>query len=82
MKKILIGTALAGMIVGTFASFSFAAPLPAPVANGSAANIVQVDARCGPHHFFTGGHRDRFGHWIPGHCVRYDDHGRGGHYDR
>lgn len=41
MKKILIGTALAGMIVGTFASLSFAAPLPARLDNG-ATNIVRV----------------------------------------
>jgi hypothetical protein len=77
MKKILIGTALAGIVVGSFASISFAAPLPARLDNGSSANIVQVDMRCGPHHHFVGGHRDRYGHRIPGHCVRNYDHDRG-----
>jgi hypothetical protein len=77
MKKILIGTALAGLIVGTFASLSFAAPLPARLDNGSSANIVQVDSRCGPHHHFIGGFRDRYGHWHSGRCVRSDDHNRG-----
>jgi hypothetical protein len=77
MKKILIGTALAGLIVGTFASLSFAAPLPGKLDNGSSANIVQVDSRCGPHHHFTGGFRDRYGHWHSGHCVRNEDHDRG-----
>jgi hypothetical protein len=77
MKKILIGTALAGMIVGTFASISFAAPLPAKLDNDGGA-IVQVDMRCGPHHHMVGGHRDRFGHWMRAHCVRNYDRG----YDR
>jgi Ni/Co efflux regulator RcnB len=73
MKKILIGTALAGMVVGSFASLSFAAPLPAKLDNGSSANIVQVDSHCGPHHHMTHGFRDRFGHWHSGHCVRNDE---------
>ena len=80
MKKILIGTALAGVIVGTVASLSFAAPLPARLDNGSA--IVQVDMRCGPHHHFVGGHRDRFGHWMSGHCVRNHDRDRDRDRDR
>jgi hypothetical protein len=70
MKKILFGTALAGLIVGTFASLSFAAPLPPKLDNGSSANIVQVDSRCGPHHHYMHGFRDRYGHWHGGHCVR------------
>ena len=70
MKRILIGTALAGMIVGTFASLSFAAPLPAKLDNGSSANIVQVDSRCGPHHHYVRGFRDHHGHWVSGHCTR------------
>jgi hypothetical protein len=80
MKRILIGTALAGLIVGTFASLSFATPLPVRLDNGSAANIVQVDSRCGPHHHFIGGFRDRYGHWHSGHCVRNYVRDRG--YDR
>jgi len=80
MKKILLGTALAGMIVGTFASLSFAAPAPARLDNGGSANIVQVDARCGPHHHFIHGFRNRYGHWVPGHCVRNYDHDRGYYY--
>jgi hypothetical protein len=68
MKKILIGTALAGMIVGTFASFSFAAPLPARLDNGNGA-IVNVADGCGPYghrvHF-----RNRFGRLVAGRCVR------------
>lgn len=70
MKKLLIGTALAGAIVGTFTSLAFAAPLPARLDNGRAANIVTADYRCGPRHHFVGGFRDRFGRWIPPHCVR------------
>ena len=70
MKKLLIGTALAGAIVGTFTSLAFAAPLPARLANGPSANIVTVDYRCGPHRHIVGGFRDRFGQWIPPHCVR------------
>lgn len=41
MKKILIATALAGAIVGTFASISFAAP----VGSHPAAVIITVDHR-------------------------------------
>jgi len=78
MKKILIGTALAGMIVGTFASLSFAAPLPARLGNGGASHVIAVDMRCGPHHHFTHGFWNRHGHWIPGHCVR--NYGRGRDY--
>jgi hypothetical protein len=69
MKKILIGTALAGMIVGTFTSLSFAAPLPArpDKANGA---IINVAEGCGPYahreHF-----RDRFGRMVVGRCVPY-----------
>lgn len=70
MKKLLIGTALAGAIVGTFASFSFAAPMPARLDNASSPNIVTVDYRCGPRHHLVGGFRDRFGQWVPPHCVR------------
>lgn len=77
MKRILIGTALAGLIVGAFSGLSFAAPLPARLDSGNSANIVQVDARCGPHHHFIHGFRDRFGHWVPSHCVRNEDHDRG-----
>jgi hypothetical protein len=68
MKKILIGTALAGAIVGAFTSLSFAAPLPARLDHGNAA-IVNVAEGCGPYahriHF-----RDRFGRWVAGRCVR------------
>lgn len=67
MKRILIGTALAGMIVGTFASFSFAAPLPARLDHGNS-GIINVAEGCGPYahrtHF-----RDRFGRWVWGRCV-------------
>ncbi|HEY1505250.1 MAG TPA: hypothetical protein VGF92_13175 [Stellaceae bacterium] len=70
MKKILIGTALAGAIVGSFASLSFAAPAPGKVDTAGATNIIQVDTRCGPRHHFEHGFRDRFGHWHPGRCVR------------
>ena len=42
MKRLLIGTALAGLIVGCFASLSFAAPLPARLDNGRSAAIVTV----------------------------------------
>jgi len=89
MTKILIGAALAGMIVGTFTSLSFAAPLPARLDNGNPANIVQVDARCGPYHHFIHGFHDRFGRWFPGHCIRnfardrdYDHRDRYDHYYR
>jgi Ni/Co efflux regulator RcnB len=77
MKKILIGTALAGMIVGTFTSLSFAAPVPARLDTGVSSNIVQVDARCGPHRHFIRGFRNRYGRWMPGHCVRNYERGRG-----
>jgi hypothetical protein len=70
MKKILIATALAGAIVGSFASLSFAAPLPARLDNGSSSAIVNVAEGCGPYGHRTHGFRDRYGHWIPGHCVR------------
>lgn len=70
MKKILIATALAGAIVGTFASLSFAAPLPARLDPSPRANIVTVDARCGHFHHYVHGFRDRDGHWIAGRCVR------------
>lgn len=73
MKKILIATALAGAIVGAFASLSFAAPLPARLGSHSSANIVAADSRCGPHHHYMRGFRDRFGHWIPGRCLRDRD---------
>lgn len=67
MKKVLIGAGLAGMIVGTFASFSFAAPLPAPPDEGNGA-ILKVAEGCGPYahriHF-----RDRYGRWVWGRCV-------------
>jgi hypothetical protein len=67
MKKILIGTALAGMIVGTFTSLAFAAPLPARPDNANGA-IINVAEGCGPYahreHF-----RDRFGRIVAGRCV-------------
>jgi hypothetical protein len=70
MKKILIASALAGAIVGGFASLSFAAPLPARLDSGRSSAIINVAEGCGPYHHRTRGFRDRFGHWIPGHCVR------------
>ena len=70
MKKILIGTALAGVIVGSFASLSFAAPLPARLDGNNSPAIVDVSGGCGPYGHRTHSFRDRFGHWIPGHCVR------------
>ncbi len=69
MKKLLIGTALAGIVVGSFASLSFAAPLPARLDHNSSA-IVDVSGGCGPYGHRTHAFRDRFGRWIPGHCVR------------
>ena len=73
MKKLLLGTALAGALVGGFASLSLAAPLPARLDNGSSA-IINVAEGCGPYHHRTHGFRDRHGHYVPGHCVR--DHRR------
>ncbi|HEY3917410.1 MAG TPA: hypothetical protein VGL83_06440 [Stellaceae bacterium] len=70
MKKILIATALAGAIVGSFASVSFAAPLPAMIDSHAPANIITVDHRCGPFHHYVRGFRARDGRVIPGHCVR------------
>ena len=75
MKKILLGTALAGMIVGTFTSLSFAASAPARMDDRDSTNIVQVDAHCGPHRHFVHGFRDRYGRFVPGHCVRNYDRG-------
>ena len=69
MKKILIGAALAGAIVGTFASLSFAAPLPAQIDNGVSPNSITVDRACGPYAHLAGGFRDRYGRWIPRHCI-------------
>lgn len=69
MKKLLIGTALAGAIVGTFATLGYAAPLATPLDN-SRSPVVTVDYRCGPHHHMVGGFRDGYGRWIPPHCVR------------
>ena len=66
MKKILIGTALAGMIVGTFASFSFAAPLPARLHDGNGA-IINVAEGCGPY-AHRDRFRDRFGRLVWGRC--------------
>lgn len=70
MKKLLIATALAGAIVGTFASLGFAASLPTQLANGRSPNIVSVDYRCGPGRHIERGFYDRFGRWIPPHCAR------------
>jgi hypothetical protein len=70
MKKLLIGTALAGALVGTFASLSLAAPLPAQLDPHNSASIVSVDYRCGPYRHFMHGFHDRYGHWIPGRCLR------------
>jgi hypothetical protein len=69
MKKLLIGTALAGALVGSFASFSSAAPLPTPLDAKGSANIVDVAGRCGPYHHYVHGFHDHHGHWIAGHCV-------------
>lgn len=69
MKKLLIGTALAGAIVGTFTSLAFAAPLPARLDDSRSSNIVTVDYRCGPHRHFVHGFRDRLGEWVPPHCL-------------
>lgn len=81
MKKILIGTALAGMIVGTFASFSFAAPLPTRTDQGNGA-IINVADGCGPY-----AHRvrvrDRFGRMVWGRCVPNErEHYRDNRYYR
>jgi hypothetical protein len=70
MKKILIATALAGAIVGTFASLSFAAPLPTRLDNGVSSNIINVDRFCGPDYRLERGFRDRYGRWIPPRCIR------------
>lgn len=45
MKKILIATALAGAIVGAFASVSFAVPLPAGTGSHPAASSVTAAHR-------------------------------------
>ena len=37
---------------------------------GNSPNIVEVDRRCGPYHYYNRGHRNRAGHFIRGHCVR------------
>jgi len=67
MKKMLIGTAVAGMIVGTFSSLAFAAPQAVPLHESNGA-IINVAEGCGPYghriHF-----RDRFGRLVAGRCV-------------
>jgi hypothetical protein len=67
MKRILLGTALAGMLVGTFSSLSLAAPLPArPVKADSA--VINVAEGCGPY-AHRDRFRDRFGRLVWGRCV-------------
>jgi hypothetical protein len=78
MKKILIGTAVAGMVVGTFSSLSFAAPLPAPDKANSA--IIDVADGCGPY-AHRDRFRDRFGRIVWGRCVpNYRERYRGYDY--
>lgn len=67
MKKILIGTAVAGMIVGTFSSLSFAAPLAARPDKANSA-IVNVADGCGPY-AHRDRFRDRFGRIVWGRCI-------------
>lgn len=67
MKKILIGTAVAGMIVGTFSSLSFAAPLSARPDKANSA-IINVADGCGPY-AHRDRFRDRFGRIVWGRCV-------------
>jgi hypothetical protein len=79
MKRILIGTALAGMIVGTFSSLSFATPMPARPDNASS-GIINVADGCGPY-AHRDRFRDRFGRIVWGRCVpnyreRYRDYYR------
>ena len=70
MKKSLIAAALAGAIVGTFASLSFAAPLATQLDNGRSPNVITVDRFCGPYYRLERGFHDRYGRWVPPRCVR------------
>ena len=75
MRKILYGTALAGLIVGTFSSLSFAAPLQARPDNANGA-IINVADGCGPY-AHRDRFRDRFGRIVWGRCVpNYREHYR------
>jgi hypothetical protein len=55
------------------------APSPSLAALGSALrteiapspNIVNVDRRCGRGARWIPGHRNRYGHWVRGHCRVY-----------
>ncbi|HLI21550.1 MAG TPA: hypothetical protein VKV32_10560 [Stellaceae bacterium] len=69
MKKILIAAALAGAIVGTFATLGFAAPLPAQLDNARSPAIGNVAQGCGPHRHRVPGFRDRYGRRVPPRCV-------------
>jgi len=58
--------------------------VPLAIADGDNPNITHVADRCGRHHHWMSGHRDRFGHWVRGRCVenRYDRPDRYDRYNR
>jgi hypothetical protein len=43
---------------------------PGQEGDGLGQIIVPVAEGCGIGWHWVGGYRDRYGHWIPGHCVR------------
>jgi hypothetical protein len=55
-------------VAGPAGAASIVPPSPTQVAPPP--NIIEVDRRCGRGFHYVRGYRNRYGHWMRGHCRR------------
>jgi hypothetical protein len=70
--RLSAGFLVAGLLMSGLTITVHAATIaPPPLTQvAPSTNIIEVDRRCGRGFHYVRGHRNRYGHWVRGHCRR------------